>query len=100
MLSWPDFDIMSFGCSYSMSMYVCILGLALFYSWDVFGTGYLVTAKIVRCRILGTTGTGTKVMETIVSRGQTTFFCRWVGRKKGLVRFESHTHLDTTQIIG
>ena len=36
MLSWPDFDIMSFGCS----MYLCILGLAFFYSWAVFGTGY------------------------------------------------------------
>ena len=30
MLSWPDFDIMSFGCSYSMNMYLCILGLAFF----------------------------------------------------------------------
>ena len=40
MLSWPDFDIMSFGCSYSMNMYLCILGLAFFYSWAVFGTGY------------------------------------------------------------
>ena len=41
MLSWPDFDIMSFGCSYSMNMYLCILGLAFFYSWAVFGTGLL-----------------------------------------------------------
>ena len=32
------FDIMSFG--YSMNMYLCILGLAFFYSWAVFGTGY------------------------------------------------------------
>ena len=40
MLSWPDFDIMSFGCSYSMNMYLCILGVAFFYSWAVFGTGY------------------------------------------------------------
>ena len=40
MLSWPDFDIMSFGCSYSMNTYLCILGLAFFYSWAVFGTGY------------------------------------------------------------
>ena len=39
MLSWPDFDIMSFGCSYSMNMYLCILGLTFFYSWAVFGTG-------------------------------------------------------------
>ena len=38
MLSWPDFDIMSFG--YSMNMYLCTLGLAFFYSWAVFGTGY------------------------------------------------------------
>ena len=30
MLSWPDFDIMSFGCSYSMNMYLYILGLAFF----------------------------------------------------------------------
>ena len=28
MLSWPDFDIMSFG--YSVNMYLCILGLAFF----------------------------------------------------------------------
>ena len=40
MLSWPDFDNMSFG--YSMNMYLCILGLAFFYSWAVFGTGYLI----------------------------------------------------------
>ena len=40
MFSWPDFDIMSFGYSYSMNMYLCILGLAFFYSWAVFGTGY------------------------------------------------------------
>ena len=40
MLSWLDFDIMSFGCSYSMNMYLCIIGLAFFYSWAVFGTGY------------------------------------------------------------
>ena len=42
MLSWPDFDIMSFGCSYSMNVYVCILGLTFFYSWAVFGTGLTI----------------------------------------------------------
>ena len=47
MLSWPDFDIMSFG--YSMNMYLCILGLAFFYSWAVFGTGLILP---VRCAIL------------------------------------------------
>ena len=40
LVSWPDFDIMSFDCSYSMNMYLCILGLTFFYSWAVFGTGY------------------------------------------------------------
>ena len=40
MLSWPDFDITSFG--YSMNMYLCILGLAFFYSWAVFGTGIII----------------------------------------------------------
>ena len=41
MLSWPDFDIMSFG--YSMNMYLCILGLTFFCSWAVFGTGLYIT---------------------------------------------------------
>ena len=44
MLSWPDFDIMSFG--YSMNMYLCILSLAFFYSWAVFGTGMQIHFKI------------------------------------------------------
>ena len=40
MLSRTDFDIMSFGCTYSTNMYLYILGLAFFYSWAVFDTGY------------------------------------------------------------
>ena len=47
MLSWPDFYIMSFGCSYSVNMYMCILGLAFFYSWAVFGTGYCLQFDIL-----------------------------------------------------
>ena len=48
MLSWPDFDIMSFGFSYSMNMHLCILGLAFFYSWAVFGTGcYIVRRELL-----------------------------------------------------
>ena len=46
MLSWPDFDIMSFG--YSMNMYLCILGLAFFYSWAVFGTGSLISRMYIK----------------------------------------------------
>ena len=49
MLSWPDFDIMSFGCSYSMNMYLCILGLTFFYSWAVFGTGIYIHVSVEFC---------------------------------------------------
>ena len=33
----------------------------------------------------------------IVLCGQTDFFCHWVERKRGLVQFESHDCLDTSQ---
>ena len=55
-LSWPDFDIMSFDCSYSMNMYLCILGLAFFYSWAVFGTGTTVLLtgciQVIKCTLV------------------------------------------------